>query len=119
MAAIPFTCVAPVDDDANARRRLLRQRMRLGSIAGVTAFVALAACVAHAYLQIGPLMAIGFLAVGCLFLFEAFRQADQRFIAPLQARCQEDYNRQLDALLGPLFRSVERQTPTLEERVDA
>jgi hypothetical protein len=116
MATIPYTCVAPVDDDAEARRRALQQRMRVASIVGTVALAGLVACVIHAYLASGVLTAIGLLFIGGLFLFEAFRQADQRFIAPLQARCQDDYNRQVEMLLGPLFASRENRAA---ERADA
>ena len=46
-------------------------------------------------------------------------EADRRFIAPLEARCQDDYNRQIDVLLGPLFQSGAQRRIELPERTDA
>jgi hypothetical protein len=105
MATIPFNCVAPVDPQGRARREALQKRMRLASFCVLTAAAALAAGVAQTYVQGGALPAAGLLVAGALFLFEAFRQADRRFLAPLQAECQHDYSRQVDALLQPLLRA--------------
>jgi hypothetical protein len=116
MTAIPFPCVAPVDDEASERRHLLRQRMRVTTIAAASSFASLAGIVAYAYIASDALTALGLLFIGFLTLLEAFRQVDRRFIAPLQARCQDDYNRQIDTLLGPLFKS--RAQPRVEH-VDA
>jgi hypothetical protein len=119
MTAIPFPCVAPVDDEASERRRQLRQRMRIVTIAALSTLASLAALVVYAYVASDALTAFGLLFVGVVTLLEAFRQADRRFIAPLQARCQDDYNRQIDVLLGPLFDT--RTLPRVEraERIDA
>jgi hypothetical protein len=119
MIAIPFSCVAPADEAASDRRRRLRQRMRVAAIAAALATIALAAIVAYGYVASGVLTAAGLLFVGCITLLEAFRQADRRFIAPLEARCQDDYNRQIDVLLGPLFQSGAQRRIELPERTDA
>ena len=115
MIAIPFPCVAPVDDEASERRHQLRQRMRIATIAATSSLASLAGIVAYAYVASDALTAFGLLFVGTLMLLEAFRQADRRFIAPLQARCQDDYNRQIDTLLGPLF---DVRAPTRLEHAD-
>jgi hypothetical protein len=119
MTTIPFPCVAPVDDEASARRRQLRQRMRVATIAALSSLASLAGIVVYAYVASTALTAFGLLFTGVLTLLEAFRQADRRFIAPLQARCQDDYNRQIDTLLGPLFEL--RPQPRVEraDHVDA
>ena len=88
MTAIPFPCVAPADDEASERRRQLRQRMRVATIASLSTLAGLAALVVYAYVASSALTAFGLLFVGVVTLLEAFRQADRRFIAPLQARCQ-------------------------------
>jgi hypothetical protein len=119
MTAIPFPCVAPVDDAASDRRRQLRQRMRVATIAATSLLASLAAIVAYAYIAGGALTAFGLFLAGCITLFEAFRQADRRFIAPLQARCQDDYNRQLDTLLGPLLESPALRRLERAKRIDA
>jgi hypothetical protein len=119
MTAIPFACVAPVDDDASDRRRQLRKRMRIGTIAALSSLASLAGIVAYGYMAAGALTAFGLFFIGAITLFEAFRQADRRFIAPLQARCQDDYNRQIDALLGPLFESRAPRRSGFVERIDA
>jgi len=105
MATIPFNCVAPVDPQGRARRQALQRRMRLASFSVMAAAAALAAGVAQTYMLGGVLPAAGLLVAGMLFLFEAFRQADRLFLAPLQAECQDDYSRQIDALLRPLLRA--------------
>lgn len=119
MTAIPFPCVAPVDDEASERRRRLRQRMRVATIAATSSLASLAGIVAYAYVASDALTAFGLLFAGFLMLLEAFRQADRRFIAPLQARCQDDYNRQIDMLLGPLFEIRAQPRRERADRVDA
>ena len=118
MIAIPFACVAPVDDAASDRRRRLRLRMRVASILASSFIAALAAFVIYAYVASGALTAFGLFLLGGATLFEACRQADRRFIAPLQAICQDDYNRQLDTLLGPIL-EARAQRIEREGRVDA
>lgn len=103
MSALPFPCIAPVDPSGAARRLALQRRMRLASLCALAAAALLLASVVQAYFQGGILPAIGILVTGLLFLLEAFRQADRLFLAPLQAECQDDYSRQIDALLRPLL----------------
>jgi hypothetical protein len=103
MATIPFNCVAPVDPQGRARRQTLQKRMRLASFCVIAAAATLAAIVAQTYVLGGAWPAAGVLVAGALCLFEAFRQADRFFLAPLQAECQDDYSRQIDALLRPLM----------------
>lgn len=103
MATIPFNCVAPVDPQGRARRQALQKRMRLASFCVTAAAATLAAVVAQTYVFGGAWLAAGLLVAGSLCLFEAFRQADRLFLAPLQAECQNDYSRQIDALLRPLL----------------
>lgn len=103
MATIPFNCVAPVDPQGRARRQALQRRMRLASFCVIAAAATLAAGVAQTYILGGMLPASGLLVAGTMFLFEAFRHADRLFLAPLQAECQNDYSRQIDALLRPLM----------------
>jgi hypothetical protein len=105
MATIPFNCIAPVDSQGRARRQALQRRMRLASFCVIAAAATLAAGVAQTYILGGMLPAAGVLVAGALFLFEAFRQADRLFLAPLQAECQSDYSRQIDALLRPILRT--------------
>src|SRR5262245_38556395 len=105
MATIPFSCVAPVDPQGRARRQALQKRMRLASFCVIAAAATLAAGVAQTYMLGGLLPAAALLVAGMLFLFEAFRQADRLFLAPLQAECQSDYSRQIDALLRPVLRT--------------
>lgn len=118
MMTIPYACVAPANEDAGARRHALRRRMRIMSIIGTAALAGLAACVTYIYLQGGALAAIGALFIGGIVLFEAFRRADQRLIAPMQARCQDDYNRQVELILTPLFSLPDARTVEHVERFD-
>jgi hypothetical protein len=103
MATIPFSCIAPVDPEGRARRQALQKRMRLASSCVALAVASLVAGVAQTYFIAGAFPAAGLLVAGAPFLFEAFRQADRLFLAPLQAECQDDYSRQIDALLQPLL----------------
>jgi hypothetical protein len=103
MATIPFTCIAPADPQGSARRRELQKRMRIATLCFAASGASLLAGIAQTYMVGGILPAAGLLIAGTLFLFEAFRQADRLFLAPLQAQCQDDYSRQIDALLRPLL----------------
>jgi len=105
MPAIPFTCIAPVDPQGSARRLALQKRMRIASFCASAAAATLVAGTAQAYLQGGLLAATGLLVAGMLLLLETFRVADRHFLAPLQAECQDDYSRQIDALLRPLLQA--------------
>jgi hypothetical protein len=77
--------------------------MRVASLCAAGAAALLLASVVQAYFQGGILPATGVTVAGLLFLLEAFRQADRVFLAPLQAKCQDDYSRQIDTLLRPLL----------------
>jgi hypothetical protein len=93
--------------------------MRIATIAALSSLGSLASVVAYAYMTAGAMTAVGLVFIGCITLLEAFRQADRRFIAPLQARCQDDYNRQIEALLGPLLEPRPMLRAGFVERVDA
>jgi hypothetical protein len=119
MSALPFACFAPVDPQGRARRHALQRRMRIASCLIAAAIAILAGAVVQAYVHGGTWLAAGIFVSGSLFLFEAFRRADQAYLAPLQAACQNDYSRQLDILLRPLFDEVEAPTTESARHVDA
>ena len=106
-AVLPFPCIAPVDPQGRARRETLRRRMRLASACVAGAVGLLLVGVVQAYLQGGAIAAAGLLIAGALCLLEVFRHADRVFLAPLQAACQNDYSRQVDALLRPLLQRAD------------
>jgi hypothetical protein len=93
--------------------------MRIACFCMLSAAAMLAFMVAQAYLQGGILLGSGLLVAGTLFLFEAFRRADRAFLAPLQAICQDDYSRELDAVLRPLLAVEDATFRDCAQRVDA
>ncbi len=125
MPPISLSPFASVDDAAYARRKALRHRMRIVACGSVILFAGLGALSFQAYVEHGLLIAIGLFIVGSVFLIEAVRQADKRFVAPLQALCQYEYGREVELALGPLLDATPRdavaasRSDPLARRVDA
>lgn len=123
MPSISVSPFAPHDEVACARRRALQQRMRVLAGGSVLLFGCLGALSFQAYLAQGLLTAFGLFAMGGVFLFEAVRQADRRFVAPLQALCQDDYSRHVELVLGmsaqPHRTIAAVNRAALAQRVDA
>lgn len=125
MQPISLSPFASLDEAVYARRKTLRQRMRIIAGGSILMLACLGAFSFLAYAEHGLLTAAGLFLVGSIFLFEAVRQADQRFIAPLQALCQHEYGREVERVLGPLLEAAPRDTATttrpaaLFQRVDA
>lgn len=125
MPPISFSPFAPLDEAVYARRKTLQQRMRIVAGGGILMLACLGAVSFQAYLEHGLLIGTGLFIMGNVFLFEAVRQADQRFIAPLQALCQHDYSREVERVLGPLLEPAPHGTiaasrpAALAHRVDA
>jgi len=97
-------------DAARLRQRRLNWRMRIVAGFGMTALAGIITLAAQAYSVIGAGGSIGLLVIGLFLVCGTLRQADRRFIAPLQARCQADFNERVEALFGALFQDGARST---------
>jgi len=97
-------------DAARLRQRRLNWRMRIAAGFGMTALAGVITLAVQAYSVIGAGGTIALLVIGLFLVFEALRQADRRFIAPLQACCQADFNERVEALFGALFQDGTRAT---------
>lgn len=104
MATLSLGAIPLAGDDAFARQRMLRRRMRALAAAGFAAFAAVTVIAATAYPSTGFSGAALLFGLGAAVVFEGVRQADRHYIAPLLARCQEDFSRQIAALFGPIQR---------------
>ncbi|HEX6980267.1 MAG TPA: hypothetical protein VF342_13295 [Alphaproteobacteria bacterium] len=92
--------------------------MRALSIATLIGLAGTLALAAKAYIMIDAIAAATILLASTWLMFAALRQADRRFIAPLQVACQEDFNRRIAPLLDELC-AMPARDPAVPAKVPA
>lgn len=103
MATFELVRLAPADRLVEDRQELLNGRMRLLAFSTLVMFAAVIAGTAYFHQAQGLAVASLWLALSSSAMICALRWADRRFIAPLQACCQADFNRHVEALFGSLL----------------
>jgi hypothetical protein len=103
MATLSFASLAPVDRITGNRQHVLNCRMRLLACAAAFALAGVICGAVFAYILYGLAASLAWLTATGYATLKALGSVDRHFIAPLQASCQDDFNRHVEVLFGPLL----------------